>query len=104
MIILAILLLCTIANIWVHWIFNPLYIKLIRRFPSLPISPKPLNCEGCMGFWIGLICYFDEGWLKAILIPLICYLVSSLLSRVFVIYLNRLYVKYSGKIKRFWIL
>ena len=94
------LLITLIANIWVHWIFNPFKMWTLRRFKNSSPTYKPLDCEKCMGFWLTAIYYLKTTtWWEAALWSGLAYFLSGLISLIFVKYLNKYYAR---AIKRFF--
>jgi hypothetical protein len=92
--LLITLLIATAANIWVHWLFQPFKIYMIKTFKDAPARYRPLDCEGCMAFWLTAACYIRCDYVyQGILLAGIAYFFSSVISRLFVSRLNLLFIK-----------
>lgn len=89
-----ILLISILSNIWVHWIVNPLKLKLLKTFKNAPARYKPLDCEMCMSFWLTAIYYLKTAtYWEAALWSGFAYLLGGLVSKLFVVYLNKFYAR-----------
>lgn len=94
------ILIVILANIWVHWIFNPFKMWMIRNIKNAPSRYRPFDCESCMSFWVTAIYFLKTGeWWEAALYSGLAYFISSLVSMIFVLYLNKFYAR---AIKRFF--
>ena len=95
-----IIILSILANIWVHWVFNPIKIKYLIKFKNSPARYKPIDCEQCLSFWITAIYYLKTAtYWDAALWSGLAYLLGGLISRLFTTYLNKYYAR---AIKRFF--
>lgn len=89
-----IFLITILANIWVHWIFQPL-----KNRKGIKKSLKPFDCEGCLSLWLTLIWYWiTSGPVYGILLGSAAFFLSRPISYLFAQYLNKLYAKILWKI------
>lgn len=99
--LLPLLLIPLLANIWVHWIFGPVKIYLIKKIKWLPARLKPLDCESCLSFWITAAWYIRcDYFMQGIILSGIAYMIGSIYSGLFTTYLNKYYARIRYK-KRF---
>lgn len=95
------ILIVILANIWVHWIMTPLKLWAITKMPKAPTTMKPFDCEICLSFWVTLVYLLVIGkelWYVALMSGL-AYFLGGLVSRLFILYLNKFYAR---AIKRFF--
>lgn len=89
-----ILIITILSNIWVHWIMNPLKIKVFKHFKKAPARYRPFDCESCLSLWITGIYYLYIGqYWQSVLFAGLAYFISGLISKLFVLYLNRFYAR-----------
>lgn len=90
--LLIITLIATMSNIWVHWIVMPMKSKRLKF--------KPLNCESCLALWAALIYFVRLKFIwQGFLLGVLSYVLSIVISRIFVKYLNVYYARFRNNRK-----